>query len=841
MFNMISYSISGKVLDYNNIGDDLPTLGFAGRRIELWQRKAGYDELVGSTLTTTENAFGFDVSLAGEQGAAKPVVYFKVFDDSNLMYTLNNSVPITEPVLHANLEEGQNHLDIYIDFGLIYYELDNGTLSGSNVYTLPVVIQILDNLNAPHAHRLIRVELYNNNELVRFIGTKYTTADGYLKFAVGADKALVVLLNNGQNATLKVTVLEGETEVATTFLSPNEQEEEILKVHIDIPDTEAGNSISISALQTQTGLVISPILNAYLATNSIQRLHSVRKLGGLANQPALQASMYDSDRDAIKKLDSHAQFELLSKNYHFNQQIYNAGFTSVYTVSSTERSQFVARLEAAAAGPVSRLDSMRFYRSAYALSALYSTRYTERLVNRFSLKAQPFDTLKDVLDEIDDKCTCDDCETATSPFAYLTDLINYTSAHIVKDYTPNRTGDSENVTLAELESLFCQPFGQLRIACDELHKNVCQYRIAIEVLQKYRELYLTGTTTCNHNTFLQAQRDFIINLYYSLLEQTGTSFFELRDAQNDPDKKAELAEKLAIVPMYGSVDTIDRLFIPPSIMATDTLSAVKLWLERIETTFGFTSVYRQPFDTPAQVTSELELWRTEYLNNKWKGQDKVVDEFSMQNRVILDPDIVSIDDIAVKPSASTPEVYSVWKSRRQYLDNTIWEGIFHHDSFWRKGAVQKGTHTVTVAGDLTASLIPGQKIVILSDTSGVITQHAILTVASVVLSGSDTDITVLEWIPNDNIPDLKVDYLQKIAVSSYTSSTAILATSPPAAFVSGSRFEIIGSGENDGNYTATNVSGSTITVADTLSTAPTANGTIYFSSRANVKIGRAHV
>ena len=71
------------------------------------------------------------------------------------------------------------------------------------------------------------------------------------------------------------------------------------------------------------------------------------------------------------------------------------------------------------------------------------------------------------------------CSAATSPLAYLADLLGYVTAHVKDGPAP--------LTLPALTAKFHQPFADLPAACDCMDRQVSEARIAVDVLRSYLE------------------------------------------------------------------------------------------------------------------------------------------------------------------------------------------------------------------------------------------------------------------------------------------------------------------------------------------------------------------
>ncbi|HET8660594.1 MAG TPA: neuraminidase-like domain-containing protein [Micromonosporaceae bacterium] len=77
-------------------------------------------------------------------------------------------------------------------------------------------------------------------------------------------------------------------------------------------------------------------------------------------------------------------------------------------------------------------------------------------------------------------CGCSDCRAATSPLAYLTDLLGYASARLrIRDGVFDTDLGRRAIAL-----LLQQPFEELPIDCATTEDQICQVRLCVEVLER---------------------------------------------------------------------------------------------------------------------------------------------------------------------------------------------------------------------------------------------------------------------------------------------------------------------------------------------------------------------
>ena len=126
-----------------------------------------------------------------------------------------------------------------------------------------------------------------------------------------------------------------------------------------------------------------------------------------------------------------------------------------------------------------------------------------------------------------EECGCEDCRAATSPMAYLTDLLGYVTRRM------SRAGDP--VTVASLTRTLCQPLADLPLDCSTTEEDVADVRLVVESIEELlrRELRAdpdVAVAPVNHRiTFLVAAdidgdgRDELVLGFDEVLGHTGRS------------------------------------------------------------------------------------------------------------------------------------------------------------------------------------------------------------------------------------------------------------------------------------------------------------------------------
>lgn len=268
----------------------------------------------------------------------------------------------------------------------------------------------------------------------------------------------------------------------------------------------------------------------------------------------------------VLKLDAVASLSSVADDIGFEddkklevvEKLIDAGFNSALAIAEVNKENFATTVNQI----VGDFNATRLYELA-----LVRKKLTTELVNDFLTTQQVYK--KVVVDPktsgkltsiIEERCACDDCETAVSPLAYLTDLINYVGETVL-----TRIG-SENTRLFNdktLSNYFYQDFTELPASCEDVLNRVCQIRSATEVLRRY--LKANYPSQAQLEVMNLAINAYVRDVYKKILASVGTSYDEVRMISSEADKRS-LALRLGISYDYNP-DYLEKLFFAPEVIA----------------------------------------------------------------------------------------------------------------------------------------------------------------------------------------------------------------------------------------------------------------------------------
>ena len=424
----------------------------------------------------------------------------------------------------------------------------------------------------------------------------------------------------------------------TLLLAPTTEGEELL--FATSLDTAALDAAPMSAPLAGLAGELPAALGEVLAARDITTLADVRAAGGLQS---LLAELDASDEPAVaaaRRLDGLAQFEVVSADTAFHEQVVAAGFSSPGQLLDTASpDEFVQRLAPADAPTELRAQAQEFYQQVAATqslsqalgllmagaqasgtgpaaapaASLRSARYRLAPSAGFAADgaaedaatltaeaatdagAEPDDSTsikrllpgrvvtpafnpasinKEFYYDSTQQCDCPACRSAVSPTAYLAALLKYA--------TTNLRAAGTAPTVGELQAKFHQPFSSLRVSCQAAEEPVCQYRLAIEVIQDYARA--KGALT------LDQARPYVEAMLEALLQALGTSLAELRTAP--AAQLPALASRLAVP--EATLTQLRDTFSVARLAASTSLTDLEADLERC---FGLASTARDPLSS----------------------------------------------------------------------------------------------------------------------------------------------------------------------------------------------------------------------------------------------------
>lgn len=785
---------------------------FANKRVELWKKEAAYDEQVGEGYTNNDVYVFFNFEVAYTDSLVLPVVYFKIFDGAE---AVAYEFPVSKEET-TQLEEGQNDLWVHVNLKDAYTSVSNEVVECNAVVT--------DDAGEPYSNLSVAVNVQDGETVIQELGTTSTNPLGFFSYSFVKDRILSALIeNNAPELQLRFKYLNTRGELIEEqikLFSDITDFKNLLTLQINLPEQEQFSSATINGLAKTIGLTIPSNLLEYFDTHEIVTLRNIRSFGGLKRIPALQDPAYD--QEVIKRIDGHSQLETLSGDFIANNHIIDEGYDAVYKIAMASRSAFTKKV--AESGIINDFEAAKIQRIASAHSRMFQAVYVNYRVNEKYQGFLPNQTFTDILNEINDKCNCDECEAAISPIAYLADLIWYVQENLKMKLTPSEPvifgfGDDDPVTPEVLKEIFCNDFCLTEDYCNLINEKICQYRVAIETLNCFRG-ELPEPNACQEQKYNRAERQYLITAYFTLLEQLGTTYFELRDVKNsnDIEKKKELADKLGIaldVEPYGS---------PPQTLSTDILyfdpynTALSNtdFNTKLETIFGLRNFNKSCTDS--QPAPFIKTWKEQFLRLQWKKFDSNHDVYSLNPKPILDPDYVTIDDFR-DPFPTPTAAFNIWLSRKNFLEE-IWNDVFRAKQ--TPHGAEKEARYITVDGNHVTEFQYGKRFTLISPTS----EKYTYTAEYAELDSGDTKIHVLEKLENavsiDNT--WQVRFLDSAPIASVTvipAHTIVLQGANTVTLADDDTIEIYGSGAYDGVYHVDGavISGSVITIHETFPSA----------------------
>lgn len=431
---------------------------------------------------------------------------------------------------------------------------------------------------------------------------------------------------------------------------PVEQKEAvIIKITVPVP-IEPGEALQLTALP----ITFSNDLTTFLKKNNLTNIAELRKLGNLETVKGLPETLRASDE--VRQLQAQVDLSLLStdlkpaEQIKQNQLLIDKGFASFSAIADMPVEQFVSVI-----GNDSIVSPAIQHAQARYLDFQLANAYLD-------IKTGGTNNSEELQQDSALSCQCEDCVSALSPGAYLTDLIGYVTSNVTQ-------ASGTAITLDFLVDNFHQPLSKLPINCAATKTQVRQVRIACEVL-------LAAIDTSQLNFVITDERvaKYRQAAYQSLLRNIGTSQFDLDRASSDDDIEA-IAHRIGIDSKYVeelqlesdvhqilgnalSEHNLERIFGLPAYM--ETYIDIDIPRVRLLDPLRFLKA--------EQKRPELYDWRLEHLKKQWKEMDFPESPLS-QNTPIIDPDVIGPDDFRHPDELNT--AFELWKTRREWVDEQI--------------------------------------------------------------------------------------------------------------------------------------------------------------------------
>lgn len=467
---------------------------------------------------------------------------------------------------------------------------------------------------------------------ISITGITYSNFEGFF----GLSFTSLVAINGSKNVNILVQK-EGYSDLTGTIeYDPND---EYGTTSIELIPTGTSDSALISEIISQLSLSPPAGLTNYFTTKGIDTLSDIRNIGLLRNRKDLSISPSNT---FLMQFDSLALLELVDLDFIKNNDLIDAGYPSFVSMASTPRAKFVDENKSLFANDY---ETVTYYETAkhQAMTAVKEIRQVKD-----KLDPTPVDTDLENFDE----CGCQDCNSAVGPMAYLADLISFSF---------------ENITSAEgelnsdwLQDNLFRDFTAIPIECDELENTVCQARIATEVLQgKYADSE-TNPSASALETYNARVIEYLIESYKTILIKLGTSYDELQKYQAvvDSTERLRYANRIGIVldDPLASGDTINNMFKDITEFQIGDITF-------LETYFGLAS-------TESNVVpdeSKFAQWKGARLQEVWAERDRSDSRYKTGEKLIIDPDIVTVDDFRL-PKQDESTAFKIWERRRGFVD-----------------------------------------------------------------------------------------------------------------------------------------------------------------------------
>ncbi|MPZ79747.1 MAG: hypothetical protein GEV28_04845 [Actinophytocola sp.] len=458
---------------------------------------------------------------------------------------------------------------------------------------------------------------------------------------------------------LEIDDPDGERVLATEVQVGREPTVHEIRVPVEPPSDEPP-APHVAEIVQRFGIDVPAGLLDRLRERGLHTLTDLRRAGGLANIEDLDV---DLDDQGVRALEGHTSLAAISPDPEHNAGLIERGFAGVRQIATTTRARFVT-----AAGDI---NGDMWAARTYVAAASHA-----KMVDNVLAGALAEVVIKGDSDKVPYKipqlllghfagtgCHCDDCQAATSPLAYLADLLNYAKEHL------EHLGGGQT-TLTLLTSVFHQPFGKLPTACEEMDRKVRQVRLCVEVLRGYLKAH-PSAHPIKKALLAKRIRDYLVDAYAALLTGIGTSYEEIRLARTAKrEDRAALADRLGIDLAGARPDELDQLLLDVN------ASPSELTEQALQQRFGLVdTTVAQPAPEP---DAEFRDWRLSHLRTVWQAQDRPPDRFdthpspafpATELRPVIDPDLVGPDDLRHPGPGAAP--FDLWLKRRDWTDDRL--------------------------------------------------------------------------------------------------------------------------------------------------------------------------
>lgn len=458
------------------------------------------------------------------------------------------------------------------------------------------------------------------------------------------------------NWTLRVLDTQGVEVAAGVAAKRDADSTAVVEVKIALPKA-ADSSPKIAATLTALAWSVDAKTTTALGTNGLSTLQDIVSAGGLRKVPGAEPK----DTPTLRKLEQVADlWSVLPPGLAAAdaiaavKELYQAGITTTAALGTMPRAEVTKRLQAklgdfkaaqVQAVAAARSNLLRLLVTGARVEAGYAKPATARALDPdVGRSILPMATIMPEPESPLPACSCEGCQTAVSPNAYLVDLIRYASARMNLAASP--------VTFTDLQTSFHQPFADLPMSCASMDTPVLVSRIAIEALRSYATT-LDPLSTEDQADLDARVADYVEAAYEALLAEVGITTSELRLAQGDTTQLTALADRLGL----PSSTEVEALLLGDTTPLTEA---------NLESLFGLRTSTRLPLDTIA--TAQVLTWRTQRLKSAWAQADQIAAWSATEP--LVDPDI--LDSAYLRYFWDATNVATIrWQARRTAINTQL--------------------------------------------------------------------------------------------------------------------------------------------------------------------------
>jgi len=633
MINDEKYIINGQVVH------EKTKKGVPGLRVEAYDKDyITKDDYLGGAQTTDEGRF--TIRFTSEKFREwifdkKPDLFFQVYDGNTL-------IKDTVDEVCWNISKPEIEVVIPVDIAVEPGEEEEEQPAPEPVNEHHFFGRLIDKeTKEPVASFLVKAHDLEAGEEPLPLGYAFSNEQGLFSLAFTIPEKDQT--PESRRLKLSVSTPQGD-QIHEQEIAAKTDNTEVVDIAVTLPEVVQPPSPAIGELSEQLELKIPDKLNRFFKQKEIVTLADLRRTGGLSRMEDLPLP---SDDPVVVTLETHANLSTVSNDITANALMVSKGYSNVHAITQAPRSKFVTTAQPAF-GDFKASQTQIVARGQAQLATQIMTGIATNVVNRFN-PGIIWDGF--IIPEwIEQKCGCEDCESAVSPLAYLADLLEYAITHM--------DNGGADIDLDFLADNFHQPFAKLPASCEQMDARVRQVRICSEVLRSYLQTH--PPTAARQNKLDDDEASYRLTAYTTTLNKLGVSFEEIRLTRTaEAESRTALAERLGVTLSAARPDHLDELFLDP---VSGAITEAKL-----ESLFGLVETTRDPL--AAGPTPDLQAWKLEYLKKLWLQQDWPEEPFTTGELPLVDPDVITDGNLR-NPQAGEA-AFDLWQARRTWVDNTL--------------------------------------------------------------------------------------------------------------------------------------------------------------------------